>query len=167
MTPPPSLVIRVAAPGDAALVLDLIKQLAAYENLLHLVENTEAMLREALFGTRPAAEALVAEVEGRPAGFALFFRNYSTFTGRPGLYLEDLFVVPEARGRGVGEALLRQLAAIAVERRCGRIEWSVIDWNVEAAAFYKRLGAVAIDEWTVFRVAGDVLAALGRPREGV
>ncbi len=166
MPQPGACVIRAAAPADVTLVLDLIRQLAAYEKRLHLVENTEAMLHEVLFGARPAAEALIAELERRPVGFALFFQNYSTFTGRPGLYLEDLFVVPEARGFGVGQALLRRLAELAVARDYGRMEWAVIDWNADAIAFYKKLGAVEMGDWTVYRLAGDALAALGSPRGG-
>ena len=166
MPQPPASVIRSATPADVAVVLDLIRQLAAYEKRLHMVENTEAMLHEVLFGARPAAEALIAELDGRPVGLALFFQNYSTFTGRPGLYLEDLFVVPAARGVGVGQALLRRLAGIAVDRNYGRMEWAVLDWNAPAIAFYKKLGAVEMDDWTVHRLAGDALAALGRPREG-
>ena len=155
-------VIRSARPGDAGLVLDFVKQLAAYERLEHLVESTEALVDDALFGPRPAAECVIAELDGRPVGFALFFQNFSTFKGRPGLYLEDLFVVPEARGRGVGAALLQHLAAVAVSRNYGRVEWAVIDWNADAIAFYRRLGAVAIDDWTVFRLTGDALIALAR-----
>lgn len=155
-------VIRPARQGDAGLVLEFVKQLAAYERLEHLVESTEGLVNEALFGPRPAAECVIAELEGRPVGFALFFQNFSTFKGRPGLYLEDLFVVPEARGRGVGAALLQHLAAVAVSRNYGRVEWAVIDWNADAIAFYRRLGAVAIDDWTVFRLTGDALSALAR-----
>ncbi|MBL8141239.1 MAG: GNAT family N-acetyltransferase [Acidobacteria bacterium] len=155
-------VIRSARPGDAGLVLDFVKQLAAYERLEHLVESTEALVDDALFGPRPAAECVIAELDGRPVGFALFFQNFSTFKGRPGLYLEDLFVVPEVRGRGVGAALLHHLATVAVSRHYGRLEWAVIDWNADAIAFYRRLGAVAVDDWTVFRLTGDALSALAR-----
>jgi GNAT superfamily N-acetyltransferase len=165
MPQPHAPAIRPATPDDVALVLDLIRQLAAYERSLHLVENTEDLLRDVLFGPRAAAECVIADMDGAAVGFALYFQNYSTFKGRPGLYLEDLFVVPEARGRGVGEALLRHLAGVAVARNYGRMEWAVLDWNAPAIAFYKRLGAVAMDEWSVFRVTGEALSALSRPRE--
>lgn len=165
MPQPQAPAIRPATPDDVALVLDLIRQLAAYERSLHLVENTEDLLRDVLFGPRPAAECVIADLDGAAVGFALYFQNYSTFKGRPGLYLEDLFVVPEARGRGVGEALLRHLAGVAVARNYGRMEWAVLNWNAPAIAFYKRLGAVAMDEWSVFRVTGEALTALGRRGE--
>ena len=152
--------IRPADERDAALILDMINALAVYEKLAHAVTATEQSIRESLFGPRPAAEVIIAEAGGRPAGFALFFHNYSTFLAQRGLYLEDLFVKPEYRGRGVGRALLQRLAAIAVERNCGRFEWSVLDWNEPAIGFYKKLGAVPMDEWTIFRVTGDALRRL-------
>jgi GNAT superfamily N-acetyltransferase len=140
----------------------LITALAEYERLAHEAVATEGDLREALFGARPYAEAVVASVDAEPVGFALWFHNYSTFVGRPGLYLEDLFVLPAWRGRGVGRALIVHLARIAVERRCGRMEWSVLDWNEPAIRFYKSLGARPMDEWTVFRVTGDALVRLAQ-----
>lgn len=149
-----------AAADDVPLILDFIKGLAEYERLAREVEATEELLREALFGERPAAEVLIARLGGEPVGFALFFHNFSTFTGRRGIYLEDLFVRPEARGRGVGRALLARLARLARERECGRLEWAVLDWNEPAIRFYRSLGARPMDEWTVFRLAGDALARL-------
>jgi GNAT superfamily N-acetyltransferase len=156
--------VRPAALEDAALVLDFIRQLAAYEKLSDQVVATEAAVRETLFGPRPAAEALIAELDGAPAGFALFFQNYSTFLARPGLYLEDLFVIPALRRHGVGRALFTHLARLAVERQCGRFEWAVLDWNEPAIAFYKSLGAVPLHDWTVFRLTGDALIAAGQQR---
>jgi GNAT superfamily N-acetyltransferase len=160
--------IRPAAAADLPLILDFIRRLAEYERLAHEVVATEEELGRWLFGERAYAEVAIAEWEGRPAGFALFFHNFSTFLGRPGLYLEDLFVDPALRGRGIGRALLRHLAALAVERGCGRLEWWVLDWNEDAIRFYRSLGAVAMDEWTVFRVSGDALARLASasPNEG-
>lgn len=160
-TSDPRTVLRFAAAEDVPLILDFIRRLADYEKMADDVVADERRLQETLFGDRPAAEVVIAEHEGRPAGFALFFHNYSTFLARPGLYLEDLFVVPELRGRGIGRALLVCLARIALERGCGRFEWWVLDWNEPAIRFYKRLGAVAMDEWTVFRVDGEALERLG------
>jgi len=154
--------VRVATPGDVALVHGLMRGLAVYEKLEHALVSTEADLAEALFGAHPACEAIVAEIDGAPVGFALFFRTYSTFVGKPGLYLEDLFVVPEARGKGAGKALLARLAAITVERGYARLEWAVLNWNEPAIGFYKRLGAVPMDEWTVYRMSGAALQALAR-----
>lgn len=151
---------RPGVAEDAPLILDFIRALAEYERLAHDVEATEERLRETLFGPRPYAEVVFAVVDGKEAGFALFFHNYSTFLARPGLYLEDLFVLPEFRGRGVGKGLLRHLAGLAVERGCGRFEWWVLDWNEPSIEFYRRQGAVAMDEWTVFRVAGEALGRL-------
>ncbi len=159
--------IRPATAADAALVLGMIRELAEYEKLAHAVTATEESIRESLFGPRPDAEVLIAMVEGEAAGFALFFHNYSTFLAQRGLYLEDLFVKPSYRGRGIGRALLERLAAIAVDRRCGRFEWSVLDWNAPAIGFYRKLGAVPLDDWTIFRVTGDALKTLagrGQPR---
>jgi GNAT superfamily N-acetyltransferase len=153
--------IRTAAPTDAALVLDFIRELATYERLAHQVVASEETVRETLFGARPAAESLIAELGGAPAGFAIFFHNYSTFLSRPGLYLEDLFVKPAFRRRGVGGALFRQVARLAVERRCGRFEWSVLDWNQPAIAFYRSLGAEPLTDWTVFRLTGEALSRVG------
>ena len=156
------LKIERAAPRDVPLILRLIKALAEYERMSGDVVATEEGLRETLFGARPSAEVVIAYAGEEPAGFALFFQNYSTFLGRPGLYLEDLFVVPEYRGRGYGTALLQHLASLAVERGCGRFEWSVLDWNEPAIGFYKKLGAKPMDAWTIFRVTGDALGALAR-----
>ena len=133
--------ITAAAPPDVPLLLTLIRALAEYERLSDQVSATEDRLRESLFGPRPAAEAVIGRLEGEPAGFALFFQSYSTFLGRPGIYLEDVFVKPEYRGRGLGAALLRHLARVAVERQCGRFEWAVLDWNAPAIGFYRKLGA--------------------------
>ena len=155
-----SLSIRNAKNGDVPLILALIRELAAYEKLAHEVVATEDGLAKTLFGREPGAFVLIAEVDGAPAGFALYFFNYSTFLGRPGIFLEDLFVRPEARGRGVGRALLSRLAAIAAARGCGRLQWSVLDWNESAIGFYRKLGATAMDDWTVFRLTGDALARL-------
>lgn len=152
--------IRAATEDDVPLVHRFIRELAEYERLEHEVVATEDHLRETLFGQRPYAEVMIAEMEGEPAGFALFFHNYSTFLARPGLYLEDLYVRPEMRGRGVGRALLAHLARLAVERGCGRLEWWVLDWNESAIRFYRSLGAQAMDDWTIFRVTGDALHRL-------
>ena len=151
--------IRDATPSDVPLILGFIRGLARYEKLEHEVVATDEQLQATLFERR-YAEVIIGEEDGAPVAFALFFHNYSTFLGRPGVYLEDLFVIPEARGRGYGEAMLRRLAQIAIERDCGRLEWWVLDWNEDAIGFYKRLGAVPMDEWTVFRVTGDALRKL-------
>ncbi len=151
---------RPATPADLPLIAELIRALAEYEKLAHEVRFDEALLLDKLFGTRPYAEVIVGEVDGTAQGFALFFHNFSTFEGRPGVYLEDLFVRPAARGSGLGKALLAELARIAVERDCARLEWSVLDWNEPAIGFYKALGAKPMDEWTVFRVDGTALQTL-------
>ncbi|MDA1185715.1 MAG: GNAT family N-acetyltransferase [Acidobacteria bacterium] len=156
------VLIRPAEVEDVAVILKLITELAEYERLASEVEATEADLRASLFGPTPRAEAIVAEVGGDAVGFALWFHNYSTFLARPGLYLEDLFVRSQWRGRGVGGALLRHLARIAVERGCGRMEWSVLDWNEQAIGFYRSIGARGMDEWTVNRLAGDALHRLAK-----
>jgi GNAT superfamily N-acetyltransferase len=156
------LVIRPGENADAPVIARLIRELARFEKLEHEVTMTEELLTENLFGPHRYAETLIAEDAGKPIGFALFFHTFSTFLGRPGLYLEDLFVVPEQRGNGVGRALLGQLARIALERGCGRLEWAVLKWNVEAIKFYERLGARPNSEWTVYRLAGEALTALGR-----
>lgn len=153
--------IRIATPEDLPLIADLIRGLADYEKLAHEVRFDEAVLGAKLFGQRPYAEVIIGEVDGAAQGFALFFHNFSTFEGKPGVYLEDLFVRPEARGSGLGKALLSRLAAIAVERDCARLEWSVLDWNEPAIGFYKKLGARLMDEWTVMRVDGAALVQLG------
>jgi GNAT superfamily N-acetyltransferase len=153
--------IRPARVEDAPLILAFIKELAEYERLAHTVVATEESLRQQLFGSRPAAEVLLAEVGNEPAGFALFFANFSTFVGRAGIYLEDLFVRPQFRGGGAGQALLREVAKLAVKRGCGRMEWSVLDWNEPSIQFYKKLGAVPLDEWTTYRLSGEALIRLG------
>jgi GNAT superfamily N-acetyltransferase len=158
--------IRPATPADLPLILGFIRGLATYENLLHEVEATEEKLRTTLFGPRPAAECVLAFADGAPAGFAIFFTNYSTFLARPGLYLEDLFVNPEARGRGIGKALLLHLAALANQRGCGRMEWSVLDWNQPAIDFYESLGAQRKTEWTICRLTGPALARYASPATG-
>ena len=155
-----SVSIRFAAPADVPVVLRFIRELAAFEREPDAVKATAPMLHDALFGTAPAAEALIAERDGAAVGFALFFHNFSTWTGRRGLWLEDLYVTPEAPGSGAGAALLRELAGIAVDRGCARFEWWVLDWNTAALDFYRAKGAVAQDEWTVQRVSGDALRAL-------
>lgn len=155
-----TLSIRAATPGDLPLIAELIRALAEYEKLAHEVRFDEAVLGEKLFGPRPYAEVLIGEADGAPMGFALFFHNFSTFEGRPGIYLEDLFVRPEARGLGLGKALLAELARLAVERDCARLEWSVLDWNAPSIGFYKSLGARPLDDWTVMRVDGAALASL-------
>ena len=160
----PGTEIRAAVEGDVALILQLIKELAEYERLSHEVVATEETLREALFGERRVAEALIAQVGGEPAGFALFFHNFSTFLGRPGIYLEDLYVKPVFRGAGVGHALLVHLARVARERGCGRLEWAVLDWNEPAIGFYKRIGAAPVSGWTVYRVTGEALEGLAAER---
>jgi len=151
------MVIRDATPSDAAVVMALIRELAVYERLAHEVEGDVETLAEHLFGSDPAAHVLLAEDDGEPVAFALWFRSFSTFLTRPGLYLEDLYVRESHRGRGVGTALLRQLAAIAVERGFGRVEWWVLDWNEPAIGFYHAIGARPMDEWTTFRLDGDAL----------
>lgn len=153
--------IRAAVPGDEHLLLELIRELAVYERLADEVEATPDVLAGSLFGEHAAAEAVIAECQGEPAGFALFFTNFSTFVGRPGLYLEDLYVREAFRGRGIGKGLLLHLAGIARERNYGRMEWSVLDWNKPAIDFYRSLGARSMDEWTVFRLDESALARLG------
>ena len=156
--------IREAVPDDVPVILQLIRELAEYERLAGEVVATEAALSATLFGSEPYASVLIAEQEGAPVGFALYFFNYSTFLGRPGIFLEDLFVRPEARRHGVGRAVLTHLARIAVARGCGRVEWSVLDWNVDAIGFYTKIGAVAMNEWTTYRVTGDALTKLAGDR---
>ena len=154
------LVIRPATVADVPIILELIRELAMYERAPTEVTATEEELVDVLFGPRPAAEVLLAFEEETPVGFAVFFHNFSTWLGRPGLYLEDLFVRPEQRGKGYGRALLVRLAKIAHERGCGRMEWAVLDWNEPAIQFYKKLGAAPLDEWTVFRLTRDGIAKL-------
>ena len=155
-----TLAIRPATPADLALIAQFIRDLADYEKLAHEVRFDEAGLGEKLFGPRPYAEVVIGEIDGNPQGFALFFHNFSTFEGRPGVYLEDLFVRPEARGSGLGKALLAHLARLCIERDCARLEWSVLDWNTPSIGFYKSLGARMMDEWTAMRVDGDALTGL-------
>lgn len=158
--PTPDIHIRPAAVADVPLILAYVRELAAYEKLAHEVVADEAGLRRTLFGEHPAAEVLLAAADGAEAGFALFFHTYSTFLGLPGLYLEDLFVRPEFRGRGIGRRLLSTLATLALARGCGRFEWSVLDWNEPAIGFYRKLGARPMEGWTVWRLNGPDLVAL-------
>jgi len=155
-----TLSIRPATPADLPLIAQFIRDLADYEKLAHEVRFDEATLGDRLFGARPYAEVVIGEIDGAPQGFALFFHNFSTFEGKPGIYLEDLFVRPAARGSGLGKALLAHLAKLCVERDCARLEWSVLDWNAPAIGFYQSLDAKLMDEWTVMRVDGDALTRL-------
>jgi len=159
-----SLTIRSAGPGDGAQVLQFIRELAEYERLAHDVVATEEAIERTLLGSSPAAEVLIAEWEGQAAGFALFFSTYSTFLARAGIWLEDLFVMPEFRDRGIGRALLSHLATLAIDRDCGRLEWAVLDWNEPAIGFYRRLGAEAQDQWTTWRLTGERLNDLATSR---
>ena len=152
--------VRAATPDDVPLIVTFIHELAVYEKLAHLVVTSEADMHAALFGERAVVEALMASVDGDAVGYALFFPNFSTFLGKPGVYLEDLYVRPGARGVGAGRKLIQHLAGIVVERGWGRLEWSVLDWNEPSIAFYKKMGAIAMDEWTVFRVTGQALHRL-------
>lgn len=154
--------MRAAEPADVPVIAHLIRELAIFEKLEDQVVLTDELLWTGLFGPRPYAEAVIAQEDDQPIGFALFFHTFSTFLARPGLYLEDLFVLADHRGRGVGRALLAHLAHIAVERGCGRLEWAVLNWNQEAIRFYERLGAKPNSEWTVYRLTGKALTALGR-----
>ena len=159
-------VIKPTTIDDVPVILSFIQKLAAYENLSHEVVATEAGLQAALFGARPYAETVIAYYQNRPVGFALFFSSFSTFLGKPGIYLEDLFVDPEQRGKGFGKALLVYLARLAQERNCGRFEWSVLDWNEPSIKFYESLGAVPLKEWTMYRLTGEALEKLaGEVRE--
>ena len=152
-----ALTITPASERDVPLVLSFIRKLAEYEKLSDQMVATEELLREGLFGPHRVAEVVLAYLAGEPVGFALYFHNFSTFVGRPGIYLEDLFVEPAHRGKGVGKALLIHVAKIAVERGCGRFDWAVLDWNTPSIDFYKSLGAVPLDDWTLFRLTGDTL----------
>ncbi len=163
MSEPAGLTITIATVHDVPHILAFIKALAEYERLADSVVATEEGLRATLFGSRPYAECVIARWNGEPAGFALFFHNYSTFLARPGVYLEDLFVKPELRGKGIGRSLLQYLAKVALDRNCGRLEWSVLDWNESAIGFYKSLGAEPLEDWTIFRLKGDALARLAGP----
>jgi GNAT superfamily N-acetyltransferase len=155
-----TLSIRAATIDDLDLVIGFIRALADYERLADAVVLDRTLLGCHLFGDKPMAEVLIGEIDGVARGFALFFHNFSTFEGKPGIYLEDLFVEPEARGSGLGKALLARLAQLAIERGCARLEWSVLDWNEPSIAFYKALGATPMDEWTVFRMDGEALVTL-------
>ena len=161
-----SIDIVPATEADVPLILRLISALGEYERLSHQVVATEAALRETLFGEKPAAEVVIAYVDDVPAGFALWFHNYSTFLAKRGLYLEDLFVLPEWRGQGIGRRLLSHLARVAVERGCGRMEWSVLDWNESAIGFYRNLGATLLEDWRICRLTGETLATLGGKAAG-
>ncbi len=161
------LSIRPAARADLPLIAQFIRDLAEYEKLSDAVRFDEVVMGEKLFGARPYAEVVIGEVDGEAQGFALFFHNFSTFEGLPGIYLEDLFVQPEARGAGLGKALLSHLASLAVERGCARLEWSVLDWNAPAIGFYEKLGARGMEEWTVMRLDGANLARLGAAPRGL
>jgi GNAT superfamily N-acetyltransferase len=160
MTQPSGLDISPAASADVPLILSLINELAEYEKLRHESVATEASIHKALFGAEPRAEAVIARFDGTPAGFALFFHNFSTFLGKPGLYLEDLFVRPAYRGRAIGKSLLSYLAAMAVARDCGRFQWQVLDWNRPSRDFYERLGAQADPAWVNYRMTGEALQRL-------
>jgi GNAT superfamily N-acetyltransferase len=155
--------LRPAAPADLSAIVGLIRELAEFEHLTHLVQVTPETLHPHLFGPRPVAQAVVAEVAGSVVAFALFFTNFSTFLGRPGLYLEDLYVQPAHRSSGIGKALLQHLGALAVQRGCGRFEWSVLDWNANAIDFYQRMGATVMPEWRICRLSGDALQAYAKP----
>jgi GNAT superfamily N-acetyltransferase len=163
MSAPTAFDLRAAEPRDLVAIVGLIRELAVFEQLEHLVVVTPESLQPHLFGPRPAAEAVVGEVAGRVVAFALFFTNFSTFLGKPGLYLEDLYVQPAHRGSGLGRALLQHLGALALERGCGRFEWSVLDWNENAIRFYERMGASVMPDWRICRVTGDALERF-RPR---
>lgn len=152
--------IRAATPADVSAIFGLMLELAEFESLMHLFVATESGVHDALFGARPSAEALVAAEEGQVIGYALYFQNYSTFLGKRGLYLEDLYVKPATRGSGLGTRMLRTLAAIAVERQCGRFEWTVLDWNVNAIGFYEKMGATVLPDWRIVRITGDALSTL-------
>jgi len=156
----PDFLIRKAKAADSGLILQFIRELAEYEKLLHEVTASAEQISETLFGVNPTAEVIIGEYKDTPVGFALFFHNYSTFLGKPGLYLEDLYIKSEYRGYGFGKAMLSFLAAVAVERKCGRFEWWVLDWNTPAIDFYRTIGAEPMSEWTVQRVAGDALKRL-------
>jgi GNAT superfamily N-acetyltransferase len=158
----PAFTIRAAVEADAETIANLVRELALYEKLEHVAKAGAEDFRRHLFGPRPYAEALIAEVDGEAVGIALFFPTFSTFRGQPGLYLEDVFVQPEHRSKGIGKALLQRLAQITLERGFGRLEWAVLDWNEPAIGFYRSLGAGALDEWTTYRIADDALVGLAQ-----
>ncbi|AFZ24844.1 acetyltransferase [Cylindrospermum stagnale PCC 7417] len=160
MTSRSDLILRFAQPSDYIVLFELIQQLAEYEKLSHAVTGNALELKEHLFGSRTYIEAILAESAGQAVGFALFFHNYSTFLTKPGIYLEDLFVLPEYRRQGIGKALLAKLAQVALERSCGRLEWSVLDWNLSAQAFYRSMGASILDDWRICRVPEEALTQL-------
>jgi GNAT superfamily N-acetyltransferase len=162
MNTPTPHTLRAAAPADVNAIIGLIRELAEFEKLAHLVVVTPQLLSAHLFGPKPVVEAVVAEAAGQVVGFALFFTNFSTFLGKPGLYLEDLYVQPAHRGTGLGKALLQHLGALAVARDYGRFEWSVLDWNVNAIAFYEKMGATVMPDWRICRVTGEALKAFER-----
>jgi GNAT superfamily N-acetyltransferase len=166
MIAPQDLIVRYAQPTDCNVLFDLIQGLAEYEKLSHAVTGNAAALKEHLFGSPKYIEAILAEYAGQAVGFALFFHNYSTFLTKPGIYLEDLFVLPPYRAQGIGKALLAKVAQIAVERNSGRLEWSVLDWNEPAQAFYRRMGATILDDWRICRVTGEALAQLATKVDG-
>lgn len=166
MSGAPAIRLEPATERDVPVLLRLIRELAEYERLAHEVIASEALLHEALFGPHAASEAVIAMAADEPVGFALWFHTFSTFLARRGLYLEDLFVVPAWRGKGVGRALLTHLARVAVARGCGRMEWAVLDWNEPAIRFYRSIGATPMGDWTVYRLTGDALTELGRPAGG-
>ncbi|MEO1428156.1 MAG: GNAT family N-acetyltransferase [Cyanobacteria bacterium J06633_8] len=165
MTTDSDLILRLAQPEDCDVLFELIKGLAEYEKLSDAVTGNAAKLKEHLFGSKKYAEAILAEVNGQGVGFALFFHNYSTFLTQPGIYLEDLFILPEYRQQGIGKALLRKVASIAIERNCGRLEWSVLDWNEPAKVFYRHMGADILEDWQICRVTGDKLSQLAASSE--
>lgn len=154
--------ITPATAADVPTILAFIRELAEYEKLLDRVEATEELLRDSLFGPRPVAEVLIGRLDGKPVGYALFFHSYSTFLARPGIYLEDIYVQPAVRGRGVGKALLIEIARIARDRNCGRLEWSVLDWNQPSIDFYLSLGAKPLNEWTTYRMDELAIATLAK-----
>jgi GNAT superfamily N-acetyltransferase len=158
----PAITIRSALPKDASTLFQLIQALASYEKLSHAVSGNADLLAQHLSGDRPACEAILAEINQQAVGFALFFSNYSTFLTQPGLYLEDLFVLPEYRSQGIGKALLIHLAKLAIERNCGRLEWSVLDWNEPAIGFYRRMGATLLEDWRICRVTGEAISRLAQ-----
>ncbi len=165
MTSGNNLIVRFAEPADYSVLFKLIEGLAEYEKLSHAITGNALALKEHLFGSRRYVEAILAESAGEAVGFALFFHNYSTFLTKPGIYLEDLFVLPEYRRQGIGKALLTKVAQIAVERDCGRLEWSVLDWNESAQAFYRSMGASILDDWRICRVTEDALTQLGSTKK--